>query len=106
DGLIAAAGIDGATEIYDAFWRSTDSLVADLTNRLQTLEFSAAKQAAHALKGSAANVGAQTLARAATDLETACAAEDQEAASALCAKLADQVSDVQKAFAKLIESRR
>lgn len=69
DGLLEIAGVDGVKEILDAFWRSTDQLSADLARSVRDGEFAAAARTAHALKGSAANVGANRLAEAARVVE-------------------------------------
>jgi HPt (histidine-containing phosphotransfer) domain-containing protein len=69
DGLLEIAGVDGVKEILDAFWRSTDQLSADLERSVREGEFVAAARTAHALKGSAANVGANRLAEAARIVE-------------------------------------
>jgi HPt (histidine-containing phosphotransfer) domain-containing protein len=70
DGLIEAAGVCGVQDILDAFWRSTDDLSANLKVQIAAGEFTEAARTAHAIKGSAANVGAQLLAEAARDIET------------------------------------
>ena len=72
DGIIAAAGIDGANEIYAAFWRSTDDLIATLHEALKDEDLTRAAGLAHAIKGSSLNVGAQALGEAAIALETHC----------------------------------
>lgn len=69
DGLLEIAGVDGVKDILDAFWRSTDDLSADLARCVETGACAEAARAAHALKGSAANVGARRLAQAARDVE-------------------------------------
>ncbi|MEM6414168.1 MAG: Hpt domain-containing protein [Pseudomonadota bacterium] len=77
DGLLAAAGEDGLREILDAFWRSTDELLAALNNQISESDFDEAARTAHAIKGSASNVGAQLLAATAKAVEAACEAKDQ-----------------------------
>lgn len=72
DGLIAAAGVDGAREIVDAFRRSTEELLEALSAQLRRRDFGAATATAHAVKGSAANVGARRLSQSAAKLEVAC----------------------------------
>jgi HPt (histidine-containing phosphotransfer) domain-containing protein len=69
DSLLDVAGVDGVKDILAAFWRSTDELSADLSRCAATGEYSQAARTAHALKGSAANVGAQRLSEAARDVE-------------------------------------
>ena len=79
DGLVAAAGVDGAREILDAFWRSTTQLLDTLSGQLRTNSFELAAATAHAVKGSAANVGAAKLSIFASQLEEACKNCDEEA---------------------------
>lgn len=69
DGLLDIAGVGGVREILDAFWRSTDQLSADLERCVAGGERVEAARVAHALKGSAANVGANRLAEAARVVE-------------------------------------
>ncbi|MHA7872517.1 MAG: Hpt domain-containing protein [Hyphococcus sp.] len=79
DGLIAAAGVDGAQQILDAFWRSTTELVDTLADQVRQNALDLASQTAHAVKGSAANVGAQRLAQTASRFEEACRRGDADA---------------------------
>lgn len=72
DGLVAAAGVDGAREILEAFRRSTEELLEALSTQIRGRDFGAAMATAHAVKGSAANVGARRLSQAAAELEIAC----------------------------------
>lgn len=80
DGLVAAAGADGAREILDAFQRSTVDLLDSLSANLSAADFAAAAADAHAIKGSAANVGGKRLAETAARIEQAC--RDADAAAA------------------------
>lgn len=79
DGLVAAAGVDGARAILDAFWRTTSELMASMNTHVSDNALDLAGQTAHAVKGSAANVGAQRLAASAARFETACYSGDQAA---------------------------
>lgn len=72
DGLIAAAGIDGTYAILDAFWRSTTELLEALSAQVRDKDYCLAARTAHAVKGSAANVGAARLAQSAAEMESAC----------------------------------
>ncbi len=83
NGLIAAAGVDGTREILDAFWRSTEELLDALSAQVGDGALALAAQTAHAIKGSAANVGASRLAKTAAQLEIACKAENADAAPVL-----------------------
>ncbi len=91
DSLIAAAGVDGTRAILDAFQRSTTDLLTMLTDGVRGGTLEDAYRTAHAVKGSAANVGAQMLAETAAAIEKACKAGD--AASA-----ADMLSEAQSRF--------
>ena len=72
DTLISAAGVTGMREILDAFWVSTDTLLRDAAAQVHAANFAEAARTAHAIKGSAANIGANGLADAARALEDAC----------------------------------
>jgi HPt (histidine-containing phosphotransfer) domain-containing protein len=76
DGLIAAAGVEGAKSILDAFWRSTENLLASLQRQISEGDLNAAARTAHALKGSSLNVGALRLSSAARAIEDACRKAD------------------------------
>ena len=72
DGIVAAAGVESASDIMDAFWRSTDSLVAAIEAALENGVLKEAADTAHALKGSAANVGAAGISNCTTEFEKHC----------------------------------
>lgn len=72
DSLVSAAGVEGAREIVAAFSRSTDDLLAQLKDELARGDLDGASRTAHALKGSALNVGALALSSAARTVEEAC----------------------------------
>jgi len=91
DSLLDAAGRDGVNDIMLAFWRSTDNLAAQLQTLIGNSEFEEAAKAAHAVKGSAANVGACQLAMSARTLEIAC--KNRDAAAAIAA-----LSDMNAAY--------
>lgn len=86
DGLIEAAGPEGAAEILGAFWRSTDELLSRLAQQLENREVDDASRTAHALKGSALNVGALKFSNLARAIEDGCRAGDPERALALLAE--------------------
>lgn len=81
EGLLAAAGAAGTREIMAAFWRSTDSLLVDLKSQLAEGRLVEAARTAHALKGSALNVGALRFSCAARAIEDACKRQDGAAAA-------------------------
>ncbi|MEZ5891742.1 MAG: Hpt domain-containing protein [Parvularculaceae bacterium] len=91
DSLIAAAGVDGARSILEAFQRSTVELLRTLSEGLASGALTDAYRTAHAVKGSAANVGAQLLAETASAIEAACKAGDS-------AKAASMLADAQAKF--------
>lgn len=82
EGLVSAAGADGALAILDAFQRSTTDLLKSIEVDLANDALSEASRTAHAIKGSAANVGAEALSEAASAIEIACKEGDREAALA------------------------
>ena len=69
ESLLEVAGRRGVEDILFAFWRSTDDLVERLNRQIGCDDFLEAARSSHALKGSAANVGANGLANAAKDVE-------------------------------------
>lgn len=81
EGLIEAAGVDGVREILSAFWRSTDGLLVELRGLVQRSDRTGSARAAHALKGSALNVGAVRFADSVRKVEEACKANDFPRAS-------------------------
>lgn len=98
DGLVAAAGIDGARAILDAFWRTTSELMDSLSNQVGDNALDLAGQTAHAVKGSAANVGAQRLAASAARFETACHSGDQAAIEEALRSVAADYAAVREHF--------
>jgi HPt (histidine-containing phosphotransfer) domain-containing protein len=88
NGLLDIAGVDGVKDILAAFWRSTDELSADLARSVEGGESGHAARTAHALKGSAANVGAMRLAEAAREVETLTKSGDLALARAAIERLA------------------
>lgn len=86
-GLVEAAGVDGAREILETFWRSTTNLLESLTAQVSENTLDAAARTAHAVKGSAANVGAQRLSETASRIEAACKSGDRAAAAGALEKV-------------------
>lgn len=82
DGLLEAAGVAGVREILAAFWRSTDGLVAELRAQIARGDQQGAMRSAHALKGSALNVGAVRFAETVRRIEELCRSSDLAAAGA------------------------
>lgn len=83
--LVTAAGVDGARAILDAFQRSTTDLLAALGEGVRGDALVDASRTAHAIKGSAANVGAQLLAETVATIEKACKAGDAATAASMLA---------------------
>ena len=80
DALLEAAGRDGVNDIMLAFWRSTDNLTRQLRTEIDNDKLIDAARTAHAIKGSAANVGASRLSSFARSVETGCKMNDAAAA--------------------------
>ncbi len=97
-GLVDAAGVDGAREILDAFWRSTDDMLGQLSLQISEGDLTTSAQTCHAIKGMAANVGAARLSATVAEIEIACKADD--AATAL-SKVADARSDFDAAHTSI-----
>ena len=91
NGLVAAAGAEGVREIINAFWRSTDSLAEALLGQIESGNLDEASRTAHAIKGSAANVGATLIADSAREVENA-------ARSGAHGDLIDASEDLKKAI--------
>ena len=68
-------------DILDAFWRSTGDLIERLAQQVERQDFAEAVRTAHAIKGSAANVGASALSSSARTVETFCRDENGVAAA-------------------------
>ena len=79
DGLLEVAGPDGVKAILEAFWRSTDELLAKLRRQIAENDYAAIAASAHAIKGSSSNVGALALAKSARDLEADAKSGDENA---------------------------
>ena len=84
DCLLDVAGVSGVNEIMNAFWKSTDALLAALRLAIEKSDQAETGRIAHALKGSAANVGACRLSGIAREAELAAKAGDFNAARAAC----------------------
>ncbi len=103
NGLIAAAGVDGAREILNAFWQSTEELLDVLSKQVNAGDLELASKTAHAIKGMAANVGAARLSSTASDLEVACKNHSRDAAPKL---MGNAHSDFEAARGELLEHLR
>lgn len=101
-GLLSAAGAEGTREILFAFWKSTDALLQTLKAQLAAGRFDDAARTAHALKGSALNVGAVRISLAARGIEDACKVVDVDAAKEKIGDAEIGRQDTVKAFEALI----
>ncbi|MEL6362216.1 MAG: Hpt domain-containing protein [Pseudomonadota bacterium] len=97
NGLIEAAGPDGAREILEAFWRSTADLMNELNSQVSG-DLEAASKTAHAIKGSASNVGAARIAACARVAEEACRSNDASEAATAAEALASSMDATRSAF--------
>lgn len=98
DGLVAAAGVAGAQEILRAFWQSTETLLEALETQVAAQDAEQAARTAHALKGSAANVGARRLAELARRIEECCKSANDGDLSHCLDKAAEVFADTRSAF--------
>ena len=94
DALVSAAGVEGTQEILNAFWRSTSDLLDALDGQIDKGDLSGAAATAHAVKGSAANIGAHKLSTTASAIEEACKSGEN---ANLGAQLSDLKSDYETA---------
>lgn len=105
DGLLEVAGVDGVKIILEAFWRSTDQLSADLARNLAGGECVEAARTAHALKGSAANVGAVRLADAARLVEIHLKSGDLPEAKAAIERLVAIYRETREALERHVDAQ-
>ncbi|MFN3960705.1 MAG: Hpt domain-containing protein [Parvularculaceae bacterium] len=105
DSLLDAAGVDGVKDILEAFWRSTDQLSADLARCIETGACADAARTAHALKGSAANVGANRLADAARRVEALSKNGDLAGVTSAVDRLAAIYRETRAALDRLLSER-
>ena len=102
--LAEAAGIDAARAILDAFWKSNSDLIAEIRRQLSAGDFAGTAKAAHALKGSAANLGARQLAERARLIEVACKTSNSSEAITAFNSLDADIRDTAGAFDTLMTS--
>ncbi|MFQ5562101.1 MAG: Hpt domain-containing protein [Parvularculaceae bacterium] len=98
DGLVAAAGVAGAQEILQTFWQSTESLLEHLVVQIGEGDAEQAAKTAHALKGSAANVGARRLAELAKNIEECCMKADRGDPAHCLGKAQEVFAETRSAF--------
>ncbi len=102
--LIASAGVEVTASILEAFWVSNDELVKALNRQLSQGALSDAAKSAHALKGSAANLGAVALADIAKMLEMACRNEQANDAETHFKQIPDSIEVAKIAMEELLKS--
>ena len=102
--LADAAGKDAVMPILDAFWQSNDELLEQLEAAIASGDADAAAKVAHALKGSAGNLGANAVAETSKVIEIAAKANDLEGAKTASILLPDQIAGSKTAFAELMAS--
>lgn len=105
DSLIDVAGVEGVRSILEAFWRSTDDLSADLERCLSGGECANVARSAHAIKGSAANVGANRLSTAARAVEVHAKNGDLVAAKGAIDRLMVVYRETRAALEKHVSAR-
>ncbi len=98
NGLVNAAGIEGTQDILTAFWNSTESLMAALKSEITAKDYDLASKTAHAIKGSAANVGAKRLAAVAHRIEECCKIDDMPGAIECLERAEQAYTDTRSAF--------
>ena len=102
--LADAAGKEAVVPILDAFWQSNVELLEQLEAAIASGDADAAAKVAHALKGSAGNLGANAVAETSRQVEYAAKANDLEEARTASAALPRQIEGSKAAFAALMAS--
>lgn len=100
--LADAAGKEAVTPILDAFWTSNEELLAQLGEAIASGDTEAAAKVAHALKGSASNLGANAVAETSRQVEAAAKSGDIQAAKSVANALPGQIEGSKAAFADLM----
>ena len=101
--LAQAAGKDAVMPILDAFWASNEELLVQLQQDIAAKNADAIAKTGHALKGSAANLGATRVSATAKDVEFAGKAGDVETASEAATRLPAEIEETKTAFAALMD---
>ncbi len=104
ESLLDIAGRTGVDEILRAFWRSTDDLALRLKTQIDCGDFVEASRTSHAVKGSAANVGANALADAAKEIEHSCRELNAEGAVRALARLRFIYEQTKAAISERLEA--
>ncbi len=101
--LVASAGVEMTQTILDAFWTSNQEILVNLQSQLADGALDEAAKSAHALKGSAANLGAVVLAEQARLLEIACQAMEALSAREVMEAIPESISQTRAAFETLLQ---
>ncbi len=101
--LVASAGVEMTQTILEAFWASNQEILVNLQSQLADGALAEAAKSAHALKGSAANLGAVVLAEQARLLENACQAMEALSARKVMETIPDSISRTRAAFETLLQ---
>ncbi len=101
--LVASAGVEMTQTILDAFWTSNQEILVNLQSQLADGALDEAAKSAHALKGSAANLGAVVLAEQARLLEIACQAMEALSAREVMEAIPESISKTRAAFETLLQ---
>ena len=102
--LAEAAGKEAVMPILDAFWQSNDEILRQLESDLSAGDADGAARSAHALKGSASNLGATCVAETAKQIELAAKAADLAAARPSASRLQSEIALTKTAFDQLMAS--
>ena len=102
--LAQAAGKEMVEPILEAFWESNDELADALGRALSAADADAIGKAAHALKGSASNLGATQLSETAREIELAGKQGDLAAARTSYDRLPVDIEVTKAAFVRLMNS--
>lgn len=106
ESLLGATGYDGAIRILDAFRHATTELLETLEKRLDSGDILQGIHEAHAVKGSAANIGGKHLAGTAGRIGTACRNNDSAGARAALKDARDDFTDFIHHFRAYIDHHR
>lgn len=101
--LASSAGVEMARTILDAFWTSNDELLTAIARHLSTGDLDELRKSAHALKGSAANLGATRVSETARKIEYGARDNDLESVKNGFISLPVLIEDTRQGFENLLE---
>ncbi len=102
--LAQSAGAETAMAILTAFKNSNAEILNDLGNHAQSMNYDEVAKSAHALKGSAGNLGATALAEQARLVEVACKNKDADQLAVLLEALPATIDETAFALEAIIAS--